>query len=102
MHQNTNPHGDDVLVVDDDPTILDLVEELLADEGYRVRRAVDGLEAWQAIADAPPSLLVTDIRMPRMMGSELVARLRATGYAFPILLMAATPTLAAPLLRLDC
>jgi CheY-like chemotaxis protein len=102
MHQDTNPHGDDVLVVDDDPTIRDLVTELLEDEGYSVRRACDGLEAWQAIEDAPPKLLVTDIRMPRMMGSELVTRLRATGYAFPILLMAATPALAAPLLRLDC
>jgi DNA-binding response OmpR family regulator len=102
MYQDTKlPPGDDVLVVDDDPTILDMVTEFLEDEGYNVRRACDGMEAWQAIISAPPMLLVTDIRMPRMMGSELVTRLRAAGYGFPILLMAATPALAAPLLRLD-
>jgi CheY-like chemotaxis protein len=102
MHQDTNPHGGDVLVVDDDPTILDLVTEFLADEGYRFRRACNGLEAWQAITSAPPRLLLTDLRMPVMDGTELVTRLRASTYDFPILLMAATPTLAVPLLQLDC
>jgi CheY-like chemotaxis protein len=102
MHQDMNPHGGDVLVVDDDPAILDLVVDLLTDEGYRFRRAYHGLEAWQAITSAPPRLLVTDLRMPVMDGIELVARLRASGYDFPILLMAATPALSVPLLQLDC
>jgi len=85
------PPGDDILVVDDDPTILELVTELLEDEGYRVRQACDGLEAWQAIHVAPPRLLLTDLRMPFMSGEVLVTQLRAGGYDFPILLMAATP-----------
>jgi two-component system, chemotaxis family, chemotaxis protein CheY len=102
MHQDTKQAGVDVLVVDDDPTILNLVTEFLEDEGYNVRRAGDGWEAWQAIQAAPPMLLVTDIRMPRMTGSELVLRLRAHGSAIPILLMAATPALAEPLMQFDC
>ena len=101
MHQDTKLQGDYVLVVDDDRTILDFVTEFLEDEGYNVRRAGDGREAWQAIVGAPPMLLVTDMRMPRMSGSELVMRLRANGYAFPILLMAASPALAVPLLQFD-
>src|SRR5215210_775538 len=101
MHQDTNPQGADVLVVDDDPAILNLVTEFLEDEGYNVRRAGDGCEAWQAIQDTPPMLLVTDIRMPRMTGSDLVLRLRASGYHFPILLMAASPALAEPLVQFD-
>ena len=101
MHQDTKLPGDHVLVVDDDPTILDLVTELLEDEGYTVQRANDGQEAWQAIIRTPPMLLVTDIRMPCMTGGELVIRLRAHGYAFPILVMAASPALAVPLLSFD-
>jgi len=101
MDQDAKLAGRDVLVVDDDPSIIDLVTELLVDEGYRVRRARDGLEAWRAIGARPPALLVTDIRMPVMDGSELVRRLRAHGYDFPIVIMAASPALAEPLLQLD-
>jgi CheY-like chemotaxis protein len=100
MHHDV-PTGDDILVVDDDPTIIDLVTELFTEEGYRLQYARNGVEAWEAIAAAPPKLLLTDIRMPFMDGIELVTRLRASGYTFPILLMAATPALAEPLLRLD-
>jgi CheY-like chemotaxis protein len=101
MDQGAWVQGSDVLVVDDDPAILDLVSEFLEDEGYTIRTACDGLEAWQAIKAAPPRLLVTDIRMPRMPGCELVARVRASGHDFPIVVIAATPALAAPLLRFE-
>lgn len=98
--QQDIPAGDDIFVVDDDPAIIELVTELLVDEGYRLRHASNGVQAWEAIASAPPKLLLTDIRMPLMDGVELVTRLRASGAAFPILLMAATPALAEPLLQL--
>lgn len=101
MHQNTMLQDGDVLVVDDDAAILDLVTEFLADEGYRFRRAYNGLEAWEAIRQMPPAFLLTDIRMPLMGGPELVTHVRAGGYGFPILVMAATPALAVPLLQLD-
>jgi DNA-binding NtrC family response regulator len=101
MNGDTKLSGNDVLVVDDDPMVVDLVAELLEDEGYHVRRASDGWEAWQAIQAAPPMLLVTDIRMARMNGSELVMRLRASGSTIPILLMGASPALAVPLLQFD-
>jgi two-component system, chemotaxis family, chemotaxis protein CheY len=101
MDLDTMSQGRDVLVVDDDPMILDLVTEFLEDEGYCVRRAHNGLEALMAIEMASPALLVTDIRMPMMDGSELVMSLRAHDYEFPILLIAATPALAAPLLQFD-
>lgn len=101
MDQEACLRDKDVLVVDDDPTILDFVSECLQDEGYTVRRAFDGLAAWQEIEIAPPVLLVTDIRMPRMPGCELVARVRARGYDFPIVIIAATPSLATPLLHFE-
>jgi two-component system OmpR family response regulator len=101
MNQDIHPAVGDVLVVDDDPMIISLVTELLTDEGYSVRSACNGLEAWHAIEAALPTLLLTDIRMPIMTGTELVRRLRAAGYDFPIVIIAATPALAEPLLKLD-
>jgi len=101
MDQDIYPAVGDVLVVDDDPVIIELVTELLMDEGYSVRRACDGRVAWEAIEAAPPTLLLTDIRMPFMNGTELAKRLRTAGYDFPILIMAATPGLAEPLLTID-
>jgi DNA-binding response OmpR family regulator len=88
----------EVLVVDDDTAIALLLEEVLTEEGYRVRMAYDGLAGWRAIQAAAPALLVTDIRMPRMSGTELVRKVRASGYDFPIVIIAATPELAQPLL----
>jgi CheY-like chemotaxis protein len=99
MDQTMKLGRDDILVVDDDPMIIALLTELLIEEGYSVRIARDGLEAWHAIESAPPALLLTDLRMPRMTGRELVTRLRARGYDFPILIIAATPALAEPLLQ---
>jgi CheY-like chemotaxis protein len=99
MDQNAKPASGDILVADDDPTIIELLTELLTDEGYSVRSACDGLEAWHAIETAPPALLLTDLRMPFMTGSELVTRVRAARYDFPILIVAATPALAEPLLQ---
>ena len=78
-----------VLVVDDEPTIVDLVAEVLADEGYRVRRAHDGAEALDLIDRDPPDALVTDVMMPRLDGVTLVGRLRERSLAIPVVLMSA-------------
>ena len=90
----------EVLVVDDDTAIVDLIKEVLIEEGYRVRTAYDGLAGLRAIEAVPPALLLTDLRMPRMSGMELVGKARASGYDFPIVIIAATPELAQPLLQL--
>jgi CheY-like chemotaxis protein len=66
------PH---VLVVDDDPDVLEALVDVLAVEGYSVRGARDGLEAMEAIADRRPDLIVTDLMMPTMTGFELLGAL---------------------------
>jgi two-component system, OmpR family, response regulator MprA len=98
MHTE-NRTATDILIVEDDPTIIELLKEALTDEGYDVRSAANGLEGWLAIESAPPALLLTDIRMPVMSGTELVTRVRARGYTFPIVILAATAALAAPLVQ---
>jgi two-component system response regulator MprA len=81
-----------VLVVEDDPAILDLLADALADEGYRVRRAVDGVEALEAVRADPPDLVVADVHMPRLDGGQLVRRLRE--WNLPVILLSADPNWA--------
>lgn len=61
-----------VLVVDDSLTVRELERKLLAQHGYEVEVAVDGMDGWNAIRAGHFNLVVTDIDMPRMDGIELV------------------------------
>ena len=67
------PH---VLVIDDDPDKLKLLEFALTRAGYQVRTAHDGEEGLAAITSFDPDLIVSDIMMPRMNGYELARRIR--------------------------
>jgi two-component system alkaline phosphatase synthesis response regulator PhoP len=80
-----------VLVVDDDPSILSLVTDVLVDEGYQVVAASNGAEALRRIAADVPALLVTDLTMPVMSGQSLVEACRAQPQmaAMPIVVMSA-------------
>jgi twitching motility two-component system response regulator PilH len=80
-----------ILVVDDDPTILALVREILQDEGYDVATARNGAEALKRVAETVPAVLVTDLMMPVMNGRALVRACRATPATatLPIVLMSA-------------
>ena len=65
-----------VLVIDDDDSILDLLEYLLTDNGYRVRVARDGQEALNLVAHEQPDLILLDLMMPVVNGWEVMWRLR--------------------------
>ena len=90
-----------ILVVDDDPTVVAVLSEVLEDERYRVRSARDGAEALATIEEECPDLLITDIMMPRLSGLEVLERIRSreapVGPHLPIILItAAPPRLALP------
>ena len=59
-----------VLVVDDDPDVVEAVGVVLEDDGYRVETATDGPAALRSVLEAPPDLIVLDVRMPRLNGWE--------------------------------
>lgn len=67
----------DVLVIEDDTDIRGVFREFLALEGYRVRVAADGQEALALLAQALPTVILTDLNMPNMDGWEFLTALRA-------------------------
>jgi CheY-like chemotaxis protein len=81
-----------LLIVDDEPPILELLQETLADAGYSVLAASNGREALAIAQQTPLALVLTDVMMPHMDGNQLCERLRAElrTQHLPILLMTAT------------
>ena len=80
-----------VLVVDDDPVILRLLEVNFEMEGYAVRTATDGIEGLQVAKVEAPDVIVSDVMMPRMSGLELVRGLKddPTTARIPVILLSA-------------
>jgi DNA-binding response OmpR family regulator len=81
--------SDPILVVEDDPSILDMVMQILRTEGYPVMGAKNGVEGLAQLDRATPSLIFLDMRMPRMDGWEFAAALRKRGIASPVVVMTA-------------
>ncbi len=85
-----------ILVVDDEPTLLDLLGDVLWDAGYTVVTASDGTAALQAVTRETPNLVLMDVMMPGLDGREAAKAMRAeaNGAAIPIVLMSAAVNLA--------
>jgi chemosensory pili system protein ChpA (sensor histidine kinase/response regulator) len=75
--QPAQMHTPLVLVVDDSLTVRKVTQRLLAREGYRVMLAKDGQEALELLAQERPTVILSDIEMPRMDGFDLVRHIRA-------------------------
>jgi CheY-like chemotaxis protein len=71
------PADESILVVEDDPDLLALMEMILDGEGYRVRTAREGGEALARIAEEMPRLVFLDMRMPGMNGWDFAREFRA-------------------------
>jgi DNA-binding response OmpR family regulator len=77
-----------ILVVDDDPALLPLIEYTFAKEGYEVSTASDGKEALREFFARKPDLVILDIMMPRMDGWEACRRIREVSDV-PIMMLTA-------------
>jgi DNA-binding response OmpR family regulator len=78
-----------ILIVDDEPTVLDTLAALFVDEGFGVQTAPDGRVALAMIATAPPDLLITDVLMPGLDGWAVLAAVREETPALPVIVMSA-------------
>jgi two-component system response regulator MprA len=78
-----------VLVVEDDPDVRAALTRALSFEGYEIETASDGGKALAAVDEAEPDAIILDVMMPFVDGLETARRLRAHGYATPILMLTA-------------
>jgi CheY-like chemotaxis protein/anti-sigma regulatory factor (Ser/Thr protein kinase) len=69
--------GKRVLVVDDDSNTVDLLAQILQDEGYQVKGAYNGKEALQVLEATPQDIIVLDLLMPEMDGFEVIQKIKA-------------------------
>jgi two-component system alkaline phosphatase synthesis response regulator PhoP len=66
-----------ILVVDDDPDLVEALVMKLASKNFRVTRAYDGVEAWEKIRADQPDLMILDVMMPRKNGYQLCDEIKA-------------------------
>lgn len=79
------PH---ILVVDDEPPIVDLVSGYLTREGWRVSTEGDGMRALEAIRDRSPDVVILDVMLPGLDGIEVCRRMRTFSDAYVLMLTA--------------
>jgi len=78
-----------ILVVDDEPSIIDAVATSLRYEGFEVTQAVNGRQALSMAQENPPDLIVLDVMLPDLDGLEVTRRLRQDGIRVPVLFLTA-------------
>lgn len=95
------PEQKEILVVDDEQDEVEILTFLLVAEGYRVRRAFNGLCALQLLSESAVDLVLTDYMMPRMDGCSLLRRMRASKETAttPVLMISSLPEVV---VRMKC
>ncbi|MDT9409489.1 response regulator transcription factor [Corynebacterium rouxii] len=87
--ETMNEHATRVLVVDDEPNIVELLKVSLKFQGFEVETAQSGLEALEKARSFQPDAFILDVMMPGMDGYELLPKLRAEGFEGPVLYLTA-------------
>lgn len=77
-----------ILIVEDEKDVQDVLAEIVTLFGYDVSLMSDGAEAWAMIQRESFDLIITDLGLPGMDGSELLRNMRAHGIATPVLVVA--------------
>jgi DNA-binding response OmpR family regulator len=78
-----------ILLVDDEPNIVQLAQMYLEREGYRTRASGDGVDALESVERFKPALMVLDVMLPKLDGIDVCRKLRADGNDLPILMLTA-------------
>ena len=81
--------GELVLLVDDEPSILQLARMYLERDGFRIQEAGDGEAAMEAVTRFQPALVVLDLMLPKLDGFEVCRRLRSENNSVAILMLTA-------------
>jgi len=81
--------GISILVVDDEELLRDLLFKILTKEGYQVETVADGAEALEKLAQNPYHILISDIKMPRLNGYELLEEVKEKHPDLVVIMMTA-------------
>ena len=76
-----------VLIVDDNPNMSSLLSEMLEVFDYESVMAADGIEALEKLSESKISLIITDMRMPKMTGMELLSEVKEKYPKIPVVLI---------------
>lgn len=80
-----------LLLVDDSPHLCDALKEFFAELGYAVDIALDGYQALEAVRATRPDVVLLDLGMARLGGSETLDRLRVIDGSVPVVIVTANP-----------
>ena len=97
---STRPMGR-VLVVEDDPSVQKALKRLFETEGYTVEVQANGQSALESFQAAPPAVIILDLRLPKLSGSELCKEVKAQAPALPIVVLSATSDVSDKVLLLE-
>jgi CheY-like chemotaxis protein len=90
LEERVRNEATDILVVDDNPLLVNVISEIFKECGCRVRTASDGFAALATIRDRVPDILISDLNMPRMSGFELLSIVRRRFPAIAVIAMSGT------------
>jgi DNA-binding response OmpR family regulator len=90
-----------ILVVEDGPDVLSVLERTLSDNGYIVLTATDGEAGLAAALDQQPDLVILDIGLPKRDGYEVARELRSRAFLAPLLMLTARDTISDKVEGLD-
>src|SRR5580692_8746211 len=90
-----------VLVVEDDPSVQKLLKHLFEAEGYAVEVHGNGQSALESFHAFPPAIIVLDLRLPKLSGSDLCKEVKAQAPTLPIVVLSATSDVSDKVILLE-
>jgi DNA-binding response OmpR family regulator len=97
---STRPLGR-ILVVEDDPAVQKALKRLFESEGYVVEIQGNGRSALESFQAAPPAVIILDLRLPKLSGSDLCKEVKAQAPSLPIVVLSATSDVSDKVLLLE-
>src|SRR5271167_1632747 len=97
---STRPMGR-ILVVEDDPAVQKALRRLFESEGYSVEVQGNGKSALESFQAAPPAVIILDLRLPKLSGSDLCKEVKAQAPTLPIVVLSATSDVSDKVLLLE-
>ncbi len=78
-----------ILIMDDDPTIADLLREALADEGYETHMTTQSLRFYDSVTEIRPDLILLDLMMQYLDGRDELQLMRMSAFHIPVIVVTA-------------